>query len=84
MQRSIQFIWWLYPVLCLFWPGELNCRRFKKKKRSGFSSSLYNNKNNSRKQTLNADGTAINNHEEDDDGSESEYDASSISYVNLN
>ena len=29
MQRSIQYIWWLYPLLWLFWPGELSCGRGK-------------------------------------------------------
>ena len=26
VQRSMQFIWWLYPVLWLFWPKEFSCR----------------------------------------------------------
>ena len=26
MQRSTEFIWWLYPVMWLFWPAELSCR----------------------------------------------------------
>ena len=25
MERSMQFIWWLYPVLWLFWPKEFSC-----------------------------------------------------------
>ena len=27
VERSIQFIWWLYPVMWLFWPSELSCRK---------------------------------------------------------
>ena len=78
MQRSIQFIWWLYPVLCLFWPGELDCRRKKKKRRAASHSNKGND--NRRKQSSSTDGVE----EEEDDGTESEYDASSTSYVNLN
>ena len=23
--RSLQYIWWLYPIMTLFWPGKLRC-----------------------------------------------------------
>jgi len=25
--RSVQFLWWLYPIMWLFWPKELTCRK---------------------------------------------------------
>ena len=37
MQRSIEFIWWLYPILWLFWPSQLSCR----KKREALSNSSH-------------------------------------------
>ena len=27
LSRAIQFILWLYPVMWLFWPAELSCRK---------------------------------------------------------
>jgi len=29
IQRSIEFVWWLYPVMWLFWPRELSCNKAK-------------------------------------------------------
>lgn len=25
-ERSLQYVWWIYPVIWLFWPQELRCR----------------------------------------------------------
>ena len=49
MERSIQYIWWMYPILWLFWPNEIRCVRCccGKKKRSATSHMSTSNFTNS-------------------------------------
>lgn len=49
LERSIQYIWWMYPILWLFWPNEIRCLRicYNKRKRRSFMHSTTEITNNS-------------------------------------
>jgi len=37
VQRSLQYIWWVYPIIYLFWPTEARCLCCKKQKNQNSS-----------------------------------------------
>ena len=40
LERSIQYIWWMYPILWLFWPKDIRCVRCCKSRKRITSSML--------------------------------------------
>ena len=33
VERSLQYVWWMYPVIWLFWPQDYNCTCCSRKKK---------------------------------------------------
>ena len=40
LERSIQYIWWMYPILWLFWPKDIRCVQCCKSRKRVTSSML--------------------------------------------
>ena len=41
VERSLQYVWWMYPIIWLLWPQDFNCTCCKKKnKRRNISDAL--------------------------------------------